>query len=98
MGAVCLGLLPFLLVEGLLRVCGIGVPSSYEDPWGGQAIVNWTFIPEHIVPDRARVEVGRAGVTVGDMRIRGLEDTGAPEDAPTIRLNVKSTAGEISAR
>lgn len=34
-GAIGLGLLPFIVVECLLRLTGLGVPSSYEDPFVG---------------------------------------------------------------
>lgn len=33
--AICLGLLPFVLIECLLRLTGVGTPTSYQDPFVG---------------------------------------------------------------
>ena len=36
-GAIGLGLLPFIIVECVLRLSGLGAASSYEDPFVGFA-------------------------------------------------------------
>jgi hypothetical protein len=49
-------------------------------------------------PDNARVEIDEASMSFGDMRLWPLESDEADADAPTIRLSVRSTAGEIGTR
>jgi len=49
-------------------------------------------------PRNARVEIEEATMTFGDMRLWQLESEDAPPDGPTIRLSVRSTAGEVRAR
>jgi hypothetical protein len=49
-------------------------------------------------PDRARLEVDRASVGIGERVIRSTSDQDLPADAPTIRLVARGQVGEISVR